>query len=135
MGFGGDDSGALPGECWQAARCYRGELDHDKIYVATVDDASVTIIDGTTNTTSTVDVGKGATSIAVNSATNKVYVMNSSGARVTVIDGATNLTTKVDVGKNPHDVVLNAATNKVYVMNRDASSVTVIDGVTNATIT
>ena len=61
----------------------------------------MTVIDGATNSTTTVNVGVYPVVVAVNSATNKIYVANCCGndpqlqslpGTVTVIDGATNNT-------------------------------------------
>ena len=45
------------------------------------------VIDGATNATTTVNVGRGPTLAAVNPVTNKIYVSNSESGSVTVIDG------------------------------------------------
>jgi YVTN family beta-propeller protein len=118
----------------------------NKIYVANYLSANVTVIDGTTNSTTTVQAALHPVAVAVNEATNKIYVANEgfggplgNGDRgsVTVIDGATNLTTTViDPNANgPSAVVVNPATSKVYVANRWTGNVTVIDGATNSTTT
>src|SRR5437763_14951 len=64
----------------------------NKIYVANNTSASVTVIDGRTNTTRTIrDVpGAFANGIAVNTRTNRIYVANSEAGNVLVIDGSTN---------------------------------------------
>ena len=78
----------------------------NKIYVANTNPdnpSSVTVIDGATNNTTTVNtttvVGEFSVAVAVNSVTNQIYVVNGGG--VTVIDGATNNTTTVPVGTFP----------------------------------
>ena len=109
---------------------------------------TVTVIDGATNNTTTVNVGYQPQSIAVNSVTNKIYVTNlcgndpscSSPGTVTVIDGASNNTTAVNVGYKPRGVAVNPVTDQIYVANRcgsdsscDNGTVTVIDGTSNNT--
>ncbi len=85
--------------------------------------AHVTVIDGATNTTTTVAVGTGPAALAVNPVTNKVYVANNGGNNVTVIDGATNTTSTVAAGAFSLAVAVNPLTNKIYV---SGSNVTVI---------
>ena len=114
---------------------------------------TVTVIDGATNNTVSVNVGAAPYAVAVNAVTNKIYVVNTCGndvschtfsGTVTVIDGATLATQNVNVGSSPFSVAVNAVTNKIYVVNgcgNDAScktlsgTVTVIDGATLATTT
>src|SRR5664280_2974740 len=111
---------------------------------------TVTVIDGASNNTTTVDVGVSPIFAAVDPVTNKIYVANYCGNDVncqsfgtaTVIDGATNNTMTVNVGAfGPFGVAVNAVTNKVYVVNvcgndpncASPGTVTVIDGVTDNT--
>jgi DNA-binding beta-propeller fold protein YncE len=114
---------------------------------------TVTVIDGATNNTVSVNVGFAPVAVAVNAMTNKIYVANTCGndascnthtGTVTVIDGATLATQNVTVGSSPQGVAVNSVTNKIYVVNgcgNDAScqtlsgTVTVIDGPTLATTT
>ncbi len=71
----------------------------NKIYVAKPGSNTVTVIDGATNGTTTVNVGAGPRAVAVNPVTNKIYVANwSQQCNVTVIDGATNATVTVSAG-------------------------------------
>jgi YVTN family beta-propeller protein len=95
---------------------------------------TVTVIDGTTLSTTTVTVGYGPQGIAINSVTNKIYVANTNGNNVTVIDGATLSTATVAVGNLPGAVAVNPVTNKIYVLNDDGT-MTVIDGATRSTST
>ena len=115
---------------------------------------TVTVIDGATNNTVSVNVGAAPYAVAVNSVTNKIYVANMCGndvwpcttlsGTVTVIDGATLATEDVTVGKSPYAVAVNSVTNKIYVANicgndvscrTQSGTVTVIDGATLATTT
>lgn len=116
----------------------------NKIYVANTVPAgegaagSVTVIDGVTDSTSTISLSEGIADIAVNSATNKIYVASCGDLAcdgfVAVIDGNTNGVTWVTVGTGPTGVAVNSVTNKIYVRNND-NTVTVIDGATNNTST
>ncbi|HWY21219.1 MAG TPA: hypothetical protein VNX26_08365 [Candidatus Acidoferrum sp.] len=56
----------------------------------TADPGNVTVINGGTNTTTTLSDpnAKNPVAVAVNSVTNKIYVANSGSNNVTVIDGA-----------------------------------------------
>ncbi len=106
---------------------------------------TVTVIDGATNTTFSVNVGLSPLAIAVNPVTNKIYVANQCGdanchsnSTLTVIDGATNNTATVNAGVIPWSVAVNSVTNKIYVVNhcqdcQSGGTVTVIDGATNST--
>ncbi len=84
------------------------------------------MLDGATNITSTLSVGAGPVSIAVNQVTNKIYVANRNSDNITVIDGATNSTSTVNVGTVPFAATVNPVTNKIYVANFTSDSVTVI---------
>lgn len=106
----------------------------------------ITVIDGATNATTSVQAGVVPVAVAVNSVTNKIYVANqgdkingSSRGNITVIDGLTNATTTVTDPNAafPSAVAVNPVTNKIYVANLGptAGSVTVIDGATNTTTT
>src|SRR5271167_2063451 len=107
----------------------------NKAYVANNSDATVTVIDGVTNNTTTVTVGFYPDAIAMNPVTNQIYVANLCGSdpncfspgTVTVIDGATLNTTSVAVGNTPVAVAVNSATNQIYVANYSDNTVTVID--------
>ena len=113
----------------------------NKIYLTNSDDASVTVIDGATNTTQTINLGVGnfPCGLAVDAATNKIYVANYDRATVTVIDGATNNTTTIPVAALPGHIAINSATNQIYVCNSASDSadttgsLTIIDGETNKT--
>jgi DNA-binding beta-propeller fold protein YncE len=99
---------------------------------------SVTVIDGTTNSTTTIidPNAKFPQAVAVNPLTDKIYVANWSG-NVTVIDGATNSTTTVTDpnAADPIAAAVNSVTNKIYVTNIVSNNVTVIDGASNSTTT
>ena len=97
----------------------------NKIYVSNfcgndptcVSNGTVTVIDGATLNTTTVNVDPAPYQAAVNTVTNQIYVANSGGNTVTVIDGATNQTSSVTVGNGPQGFAVNSVTNKIYVPN------------------
>jgi YVTN family beta-propeller protein len=109
---------------------------------------NVTVIDGATNSITTVTDPNalspaGADSrgfaVAVNSVTNRIYVTNEGSNNVTVIDGATNsITTVTDPNAiAPIAVAVDAVTSMIYVVNSgtNLSSLTVINGATNVATT
>ena len=107
----------------------------NKIYVAnqcgddptcgqTYNAGTVTIIDGATNNTTSVNVGIDPMALDVNPVTNKIYVANQCGddptcqstATMTVIDGVTLGTNNVGVGGYfPYSLAVNSNTNKIFV--------------------
>ena len=111
---------------------------------------TVTVIDGATNGTTTVNVGAYPEDIAVNSTTNQIYVANNCGSlacttagTATVINANNNYsTTTVNVGFHPYYLDIDTAANKIYVANtcgndpncKSPGTVTVIDGATNSTL-
>jgi YVTN family beta-propeller protein len=124
----------------------------NKIYVTNSYSDTVTVIDGATLTTATVNVGAFPFAAVVNSVTNKIYVPNGCGSdpactypyrggTVTVIDGVTNNTLSVNVGVFPNALDVNSASNKIYVANacgddpncESTATMTVIDGQTLGT--
>ena len=111
----------------------------------------MTVIDGGTFATSTVNVGFVPGHMALDAVTNKLYVVNTCNGpgiptctthapgTITVVDGTTLATQNVTVGWLPKDVAVDATTNIIYVANNQNASgltgtVTVIDGssLTNA---
>ena len=92
----------------------------------------ITVIDGATNTTSTVHVGSDIRNLVVNTATGKAYVTGS-GPQLTVIDGSTDATSTVTAGLSYWAPVVNPTSNKVYL--NTVAGVVVVDGATNATAT
>lgn len=109
--------------------------------------ATITVIDGVTLATQTVDIGLAPYGLAVDSVANKVYALNicgsdpscSSGATITAIDGATLETRTVALGHNAAFLGVNRVTDKIYVSGCQDSPcgtsalVTEIDGVTLST--
>jgi DNA-binding beta-propeller fold protein YncE len=130
----------------------------NKIYVVSAGDCtplgkctskgSVTVIDGATNSTTTVTDANanGPQAVALNPVTNKIYVANFLSSNITVIDGVTNSTTTVTdpsaFGLAVYAIAVNQMTNKIYALNNNSGrtgsnpgNVTVIDGATNSITT
>lgn len=115
----------------------------NRVYVANAGDGTVSVVDLSSHSTTTLGVDLDPISVAVNSATNKIYVLNREGTdpnsqspgTVTVIDGTTGSTSRVIVGRDPYKVAVNPVTNKIYVDSESANIVTVIDGYTQHTTT
>jgi len=111
----------------------------NKAYAVSSTNATVSVIDGATNTHLT-DIPLGTdfpVAIAVNRKTNRIYVANEGGfeTRVSVIDGSTDtLLENISGFVNPLGVAVNIATNTVYVTNSDGS-VGVMDGATDTLVT
>ena len=100
--------------------------------------SNVSVINGATNTISTVSdpSGNQPSAIAVNPVTNLVYVTNKASNNVTVINGASNTySTTVNAGTQPVAVAVNPVSNVIYVANTGSSNVTIINGSTNAATT
>ena len=112
---------------------------------------TVTVIDGATDSTLSVNVGFFPSGAAVNPVTNRIYVVNQCGTNpscangsVSVIDGASNtVIASPTTGSRPYGVTVNSVTNRIYVPNKcgnDPSchnmsgTVTVIDGTSNTVI-
>jgi len=111
----------------------------NKAYAVSSTNATVSVIDGATNTHLT-DISLGTdfpVAIAVNRKTNRIYVANEGGSQtlVSVIDGSTDtLLENVSGFVTPLGVAVNIATNMIYVTNSDGS-VGVIDGATDTLVT
>jgi len=110
------------------------------VYVADNDVATLTVINGATNTATTIPVGSALAGVAVNPATNTIYALNAgSPGSVTVINGAGNaITTTIQLPHLATYIAVNPVTNKVYVVtvnqigNGATGNVAVIDGSTNS---
>jgi YVTN family beta-propeller protein len=128
----------------------------DTIYVANINDNTVSVINGATcNATITsgcgqappvIKVGSGPDGVAVDQATDTVYVTNGGGNTVSVINGATCNATitsgcgqtppTITVGNGPVGIAVDQITHTLYVANAGASTVSVINTVTcTATVT
>jgi DNA-binding beta-propeller fold protein YncE len=88
---------------------------------------TLTIIDGATLATTTVQLGTKPEALAINELTNKIFVVNACGyddcfiQTLTIIDGATLAQTTIGTGLGyyytPPAVAVNTVTNKVFVVN------------------
>jgi YVTN family beta-propeller protein len=96
----------------------------------------VTVIDGSTNSTTVVPAGIYPSALAVNLAANQIYAVNAGDGTVTVIDGATDSTQTIPVGSSPGLVAIDPVPDTIYVTNslRNGSLIT-IDGATGSTTT
>ena len=109
----------------------------NKVYISNTGSGTVTVLDGITGDTSTVNVGGVPDAIAVNPVTNKIYVTNANNLGVAVIDGASNAFTilAIPAGDVSRAIAVNPVTNKIYVVNTNSNgNVMVIDGATNNTV-
>ncbi len=113
----------------------------NKIYIANSGSNNVTVVDGATNTFTTINDTHATTpvAIAVNSLTNMVYVANSGSNNVSVFSGAIGSTPAAYVttitngnGLGPSAIAVDAYLNQVYVTNSTSGNITVINGATNA---
>ncbi len=104
----------------------------NKVYVAVSSQNELAIIDGATNSISTLQVGEYPQAIAVNPVTNRIYVLNASSNSVSVIDGATIKITATIAVPSSATLDLNPNTNEIYVAGEDGT-LTIIDGATNGT--
>jgi YVTN family beta-propeller protein len=106
------------------------------IYSSNSGEATVSVIDGATNTpTATISVGGFPQGIAVNPATNQIYValFNGLSSTVSVIDGASNTVVTTIPVPGVEYVAVNEATNRIYTSDSD-NTVRVIDGASNTVI-
>jgi len=127
---------------------------NNRIYVANMNEGTVTVIDGETNAVvDTFQAGKSTRDVAVNAETGRLYVADlglydMESVRVgplrlyrpefamAVLDSQTGATlTNVPVGANPWVVEVNEAAGHIYVANYNSSSVSVIDGAEGRVIT
>lgn len=92
---------------------------------------TVTVIDGATNNTSTVEVGTYPRAITVNPVTNKIYVANYYSYTISVIDGDTDTVINTISADSPNAIAVNTVTNMIYATSSYGDFVTVIDGNTN----
>jgi YVTN family beta-propeller protein len=113
----------------------------NKIYIANSGSNNVTVVDGATNTFTTITDIHATTpvAIAVNSLTNMVYVANSGSNNVSVFSGAVGSTPATYVttitngnGLAPSAIAVDANLNQVYVANSNSGNISIINGATNA---
>ncbi len=113
----------------------------NKIYISNSGSNNVTVVDGATNSFTTINDIHATTpvAIAVNSLTNIVYVANSGSNNVSVFSGAIGSTPAAYMttitngnGLGPSAIAVDAHLNQVYVTNSTSGNVTIINGATNA---
>ena len=89
----------------------------------------VDVVNGQTNTLSTVIPGGSPEGIATDPSTDFVYTADFYGDNVRVINGQTSkVTAKVGVGHNPRGVAADPRANRIYIANTGSRSVSVLAG-------
>jgi len=96
----------------------------------TVAQSSVTVVDGTTLSTTTVNAGNQAGGMTLNLPFNQIYVANFFDNTVTFINGSTLATSNVSVDAGPADVEFDPITDKIYVTAYTVNKLDMIDGTT-----
>ncbi len=97
---------------------------------------TVTVVDGATNLTQSVNVGYGGGAVALNAVTNQIYVVNNLDNSVSDIDGVLLTSTTIPVNRGPTTIAVNPVTDKIYVGGDDEDlNITIIDGPTHDTQT
>lgn len=118
-------------------------MSTNTVYVSDIDDNTVTVVNGATNTTTTIQTGgnNGLEGLAVNEMTNTIYVLKSglfgNTPSLIVINGATGtISTTISVPSISGQIAVNPVTNQIYVSTWGGPdgpySVVVIDGTSNA---
>jgi YVTN family beta-propeller protein len=103
----------------------------NRTYVADYLGNAITVIDGTTNLTTSIPANA-PVALAVNPITNMIYVVNYGDDTISAINGATNTVTAViAAGVNPWAIAINPVTNQIFVANYDDSTVMQINGNNN----
>jgi DNA-binding beta-propeller fold protein YncE len=88
----------------------------NKVYVANDNSQNITVLDGATNSITTIPAGHTVTGISVNATTNKIYAIAADNSHILVIDGSTNtIIASLVAGNGPTSIAINPNTNKVYV--------------------
>ncbi len=112
------------------------DVARNKVYVATGNSNTLTVIDGSINgVTASIALSGMPYDIDLNPATNKIYAVSRSADRLYTIDGVTHSVSEVAVGRDPLAVRVNPVTNKIYVANQQGDSLSVVDGETNTVTT
>lgn len=100
-----------------------------------INDDTMTVLDGSTDDSSTIHVRNRAWGLAVNPVTNKIYVGNALGSTLSIVDGKSGSVSSVQVGETPCAIAVDAGSNRAYVANYASDSVTVLDGASDAVLT
>jgi YVTN family beta-propeller protein len=123
------------------------DLRHDTIYVANINDNTVSVIDGATcngtdssgcgQTPTTIAVGNSPAGVAIDQRTDTIYVANQNDNTLSVIDGTTcnaaatsgcaQTRPTIAVGNAPQQLAVDTANNTVYVANLGGESLSLID--------
>jgi YVTN family beta-propeller protein len=98
----------------------------NRIYVANYLSNNVTVINGATQTTSTVAVGASPVGMAVDAEAGKVYVGNSQGSSVSVIRTSGHTVQTLAVGAVPSRLSVDPLNHKVYVSHSTGEIVTIV---------
>jgi YVTN family beta-propeller protein len=111
--------------------------DGSKLYVADNLGDSMSAIDLTTDTVTTVAVGHNPYSTLVSKDGQTVYVSNWGDTTISVVDvssGTPTVTQTIQVGTHPNAMLLNPVNNELYVSNADSDNISVIDTTTNQVV-
>lgn len=103
-------------------------------FVSNFSDASITLIDTSTNR-ALKTLAVGGLGLAVNRATSRVYA--AAGSRVSVLDGASGATVAalpIPAGANIWGLAVDSAANRIYATDIAAPRVLVYDGASNALV-
>jgi YVTN family beta-propeller protein len=108
----------------------------NRIYVSNLNDNTVSVIDGATNTVvDTIAVGMVPEQIAVNTTTDTIYVANENSNTISVIDASTDIIVATMPSAATAFLAVNPVTNRIYADNELAQTVSVFDGSTNTLVT
>lgn len=83
----------------------------NKIYVGH-SDGYVTVIDGATDTFTTIQTGGSSARLVLNEVTNQIYLPDGQG--IVVIDGASNAISRITVSPFVRSLAVNSQTNQIY---------------------
>jgi len=115
----------------------------NKIYAVNVLGPTLTVVDGATNATSSLNDanGNGTYAVAVNPLSNMVYATNHGSGNISVFTGALGATpaqyvTTIPDGSNtgPWAIAVNPKTNMIYVCNNTTGTLAVINGANNTVV-
>jgi YVTN family beta-propeller protein len=107
------------------------------LYAASTQSTSITVMDGYTRATRTVDVGAPSVQLAVNESSGRVYVLTRGlyGHAVKVVEPDDTISATIAVDEEVPALQINPTSNKIYVANSVGRSLTVIDDATHAVAT
>ena len=106
-----------------------------KAYIPNTDDNTVSVIDLTTNTVTTISVGLLPYGVSVTPDGSKVYIANYGDNTVSVINTSNNsVSAPILVGNNPTGICVTPDGGKVYVVNQSDNTVSVISTTSNTVV-